>query len=197
MTLKINFPFKPYLVTQVWNNPNPAYNHFGFTHHNGIDARPWYDNAQLRNYYPVYCPVEGFVVDKVQYRPDGGGNEIWLISKEDLQLGDKTCRAYLVLCHADKVLVPVGYEPKLGELIMIGDNTGFSTGTHTHMGLYRVKPNGASWIFIDQNEANGSSDPSAFFTGLYAADQATLGTLITSNLRYFKYLVVPSIASPK
>jgi hypothetical protein len=187
MTLKIHYPFKPFQITQNWGNPNPAYNHFGFTKHNGIDARPWYQDAYLCNYYPVYCPVEGFRVDKVQYRPDGGGNEIWLVSKEEMLIGGEMCRAYLVLCHADKILVPVGYEPALGELIMIGDNTGFSTGTHTHMGLYRVKPNGGGWIIFDQNDANGSSDPALYFTGKFAADEASIPTLITSGMRYFKY----------
>lgn len=189
MSLKIYKPFKPFEITQKWGNPNPAYSVFGFKNHNGIDARPWYNDAQLRNYYPVYCPVEGFKVDKVQFRPNGGGNEMWMISKEKMQLGDKFCHAYLVLCHADKILVKPGDEPELGELIMIGDNTGFSTGTHTHIGLYRVDPNGASWIITDHNDASDSHDPGLYLQEEFAADKASLQTLIKSNLKYYQYLV--------
>lgn len=189
MPLKIHYPFKPFIITQHWGNPNPAYQVLGFKDHNGVDARPWYTNEQLRNYYPVYCPVKGFVVDKVQYRPQGGGNEIWLVSKDTLQIGGEMCRAYIVLCHADKILVAVGDEPALGELLMIGDNTGFSTGTHTHIGLYRVVPNGASWSYLDQNDATGSYDPEPFFTGKFAIDLAEIKTLIKSNWLFYKYLL--------
>ncbi len=84
--LKIWFPFKPYLVTQHWGNPNPAYakqfNDPNFQLHNGVDANTgrldWQDKIYTE--YPVYCPVEGFTVMKVDFAPQGGGNELWLIS---------------------------------------------------------------------------------------------------------------------
>jgi murein DD-endopeptidase MepM/ murein hydrolase activator NlpD len=79
------------------------------------------------------------------------------------------------LCHAKQILVPEGYKPALGELLMIADNTGFSTGIHTHMGLYRVGFDGTRVTnYFDINEANGSFDPALFFTGEYAIDKATL-----------------------
>lgn len=184
--LRISYPHKPYLVAQNWGNANSVYaSHFNlpdFKFHNGIDA-----NVGGIPKFPVYCPVEGFVVDKVLYRPDGGGNEIWLISKNELQIFEEKCYAYLVLCHADKVLVKPGYEPALGELIMVADSTGFSTGPHTHMGLYRMRKNGGSMTYIDKNEATGSFNPALFFTEKYAVDEATLPTLITSVMRYYQY----------
>jgi murein DD-endopeptidase MepM/ murein hydrolase activator NlpD len=63
----------------------------------------------------------------------------------------------LWFCHAKKILVNVGYEPALGEIIMIANNTGFSTGPHTHMGLYRLTDRKQK---LDTNEATGSFDPS-------------------------------------
>lgn len=192
MNLEVYKPFKYLTISQKWNNPNASYDQFGFHNHNGVDMIYGYANAQESfspKTWPVYCPVAGFVVKKVDYAPNGGGNEMWLLSKQRLQMGERLCYAYMPLCHADKILVPAGYEPALGELIMIGDNTGFSTGSHTHMGLYRVEWDGANMTFLDQNDANGSYDPTLFFNGKYAVDEATLPTLIKSNLRYYQYKI--------
>lgn len=195
--LHIYWPFKPFTITQPWGNipyhynldgtqGEPVYKVLGFTRHNGIDANTGKINrdGSIATSYPVYCPVEGFTVFKVDYQPNGGGNEIWLRSNEKYQMFDQECYAWIVLCHAEKILVSEGYQPALGELLMIGDNTGFSTGPHTHMGLYRINDAGAK---IDTNEASGSFDPSLFFIGDFAADRATLSTLIKSNLRYYHY----------
>jgi hypothetical protein len=159
--------------------------------HNGVDANIGAKNwdGTIATEYPVYCPVEGFTVKKVDYAPQGGGNELWLISDEPVQIADKLCYAYMPLCHAKKILVPAGYQPALGELLMIADNTGFSTGLHTHMGLYRVEYTNATIHILDQNDAEGSFDPSLFFTGTYAVDEASYATLFTSELRYFKYVI--------
>jgi len=186
--LHIYWPFKPFTVTQRWGNPNAAYaaqfNDPSFKLHNGIDAKPHLQDTS----YPVYCPVEGFRVLSVDYQANGGGNEIYLVSKAKYQMFDQECFALLILCHAEKVLVKPGYEPALGELLMIADNTGFSTGPHTHMGLYRVAdPNNVGGSKLDKNDATGSFDPSLFFLGDFAADNASLTALVKSNWRYYQY----------
>lgn len=189
MKLQISYPFKPFIVSQAWGAPNPVYaDHFNdpnFKRHNGTDCIP--ANGMYR--WPVYCPVEGFRVLQVNYAPEGGGNEIWLISKEKYQIGDKECHALMVLCHAHKILVPAGYEPALGELLMVANSTGFSTASHVHMGLYRVDYNGTWFTKLDTNDATGSTDPSSFFNKKYVIDQATLPTLIKSNWRYYLYVL--------
>lgn len=194
-SLKISYPFKPYNVTQKWGNPNPAYstqfNDPSFKLHNGIDAVATYPNVdgslKKGSKWPVYCPVDGFTVLSVDYAPQGGGNEVWLISKEKYQMFDRECYALLVLCHADKILVRAGDEPALGELLMVSDNTGFSTGEHTHMGLYRVDYNGTWFTKLDTNEATGSFDPSLFFTGVYAVDQIGASLAFKNALRFYQY----------
>lgn len=190
--LKLHYPFKPFVVTQKWGNPNPQYaDHFNdpsFKLHNGIDAVAVYDNKKASK-WPVYCPADGFRVLQVDYAPQGGGNEVWLISKEPLEMFEKTCHALLAFCHADKVLVKAGDEPKAGELLMVSDNTGFSTGEHTHIGLYRVDYNGTWFTKLDQNEATGSFDPSLFWSGLYAVDQADTPTAIKNAFRYYQYVL--------
>lgn len=186
--LEIHYPFKPFVVTQNWGNPNPAYKEagFGFDLHNGIDANV--GGAPNRHAYPVYCPVEGFKVYDVRYVPNGGGHQIELISKEPVRMFEKECYAYLIMCHAEKVLVEKGYEPSLGDLLMVADNTGFSTGTHTHIGLYRVEYDGEKVTrYLDTNDANGSFSPALFFTYKYAVDEADVSTLVRSGMRYWRY----------
>jgi murein DD-endopeptidase MepM/ murein hydrolase activator NlpD len=198
MDLRIHYPFKPYQITQYWGVLNPAYankfNNPAFKRHNGIDARVgayvWaMKDGKLQKVisteYPVYCPVEGFRVTEVEYYPEGGGHQIGLVSKQKVQVGDKLCYASILLCHAKKILVKVGDEPAVGELLMIADNTGFSTGMHTHMGLYRLNNDLQK---LDINEATGSYDPALFFTGMFAEEQSTMATRITSGMRYWRYL---------
>lgn len=188
--LRIYFPFKPFKITQRWGNYNPSYsaqfNDPAFKRHNGVDANvgkfDW--QGKIVSEYPVYCPVEGYRVASVEYFPNGGGHQIGLVSKEKHQMFDRLCYSSILLCHAKKILVKVGDEPAIGELLMIADNTGFSTGIHTHMGLYRLDDNLNK---IDTNEATGSFDPAFFFAFQYAVDKATLPTLIRSGLRYYQY----------
>lgn len=193
--MDIHYPIKPFNTTQKWGVLNPAYatqfNDPTFTEHNGYDFNTGYVDATT-NYtpteWPIYCPVDGFSVYQVDYAPQGGGNEIWLVSKEQMQIDDKLCWVFLVLCHGKKILVPVGYEPSVGDLLMIADSTGFSTGPHTHMGMYRSSTN--SWLTkIDQNVATGSYNPEPFFSGKYAADLASVGTLTANAFRYYKYKI--------
>ena len=189
MEFKIYFPFKPFVASQKWGVANPIYsqqfNDPNFKYHNGVDCVP----GQGYRTWPVYCPVEGFRVLRVDYAPQGGGNEIWLISKEKYQMGDKQCYALMALCHADKVLVQAGDEPELGELLMVADSTGFSTHSHVHMGLYRVDYNGTWFTKLDTNGATGSCDAAPYFAFEYAVDRATLATLIKSNWRYYMYVL--------
>jgi hypothetical protein len=80
--------------------------------------------------------------------------------------------------------VKENYRPKLGEAIMIGNNTGFSTGPHTHMGLFRVDGSGYK---LDSNDATGSIDPSLFFAREYAIEKASVALLVLNGLRLAKY----------
>lgn len=184
--LKISYPFKPFSITQHWGTFNEAYakefNDPTWTRHNGIDAKPYFTDVT----FPLYCPVEGFVVESVSYEPHGGGNQISLVSKTKVKMFETECYARIWFCHAKKVLVKVGYEPALGELLMIANNTGFSTGPHTHMGLYRLDDKKRK---LDTNAATGSFDPALFFTGKFAEEQSTVATRITSGMRYWRYLV--------
>ena len=189
MNFTLSYPFKPYFITQRWGIENPAYSQQfddpTFKRHNGIDATTFGGPAYGQTWM-VHCPVEGFVVESVSYEPGGGGNQISLVSKQKYKLFEAECYVRLWFCHAKKVLVPVGYEPAVGELIMVANNTGFSTGPHTHMGLYRLTDTKQK---LDTNEATGSFDPSLFFNDKYAIDEASVSTMVTNGMPYWKYLL--------
>lgn len=185
--LKIWFPFKPYKITQKWGVYNADYLPLGFSLHNGIDA----NLGTNQRTWPVYCPVEGFRITENAFYPTGGGNQLGMVSKQKYQVGDKFCYVSIILCHAEKVLVPVGYEPALGELLTIADNTGFSTGPHTHMGMYRLDDNLNK---LDTNGAIGSYDPVLCFAGDFAINKASLATLIRGNWRYYQYLLTGKLS---
>jgi murein DD-endopeptidase MepM/ murein hydrolase activator NlpD len=192
--LKIHYPFKPFIVTQRWGVENSAYaKEFGdpnWTQHNGIDANVGKTgDIRYQTEFPIYCPVEGFTVLSTEFRPKGSGNAVWLISDEPLRMWDREdLHAYIGFMHGKKILVKAGDKPKLGELLMIGDNTGFSTGPHCHMGLYRVEYNGQRIVrYNDTNHANMSFDPEPFFTKTYAIDRADVSTIIKNCLTLVKY----------
>lgn len=188
--LEFYYPFKPFYTTQKWGEENPTYkeNGFPFSRHNGVDANVGRNNRDSDKFL-VYCPIANLRVHSVKWRPNGAGHGIYLISKDKVMMDGMYCYAYLVLFHAHKILVPAGYEPKLGELIMIADNTGFSTGPHTHIGLYRVDYDGKALTFLDRNDADNSIDPFKFLTNEYAVDKADVATLVKSGLRYYSYLL--------
>lgn len=190
--MELHYPHKPYQITQPWGNPNPMYSEqFGdpnFKRHNGIDATVTFDPVTLKRAteYPVYCPAEGFRVTEVAYYPQGGGNQLGLMSKEQVIVGGRLCYVSILLCHAKKILVKVGDEPKVGQLLMIADSTGFSTGLHTHMGVYRLTD---KYRKMDVNDATGSYDPALLFSRKFAVDVASYNTLFASALRYYAYVL--------
>lgn len=185
--MKLHRPFRPWFITQKWGVPNLAYEQFGFKEHNGLDAACISVNPYKQaKTWPVYCPAEGLRVYATRYSPNGGGFETVLSSKEEIDLPTGRGYLHLYFMHNEKNFLTAGYEPALGELIAIGDNTGFSTGPHSHIGAYRMDKNGRK---LDSNKANGSFNPEPLFTEQYAVDLADLPTLLKSNLRYYKYVV--------
>lgn len=191
-TLKIHKPFKWWYVTQKWGVRNTAYDQFGFKLHNGLDVISGYNDANTAynpKKWPVYNGLEGFTVHQVRLNPNGGGNDIWFISDELLQIGERVCHAYFGFAHADTIFAKAGDKLEIGDMFMIADNTGFSTGPHVHISFYRVDWDGKIMTFLDKNDAHNSFDPEPFLTSEYAVDKASLATLIKNNLRYYQWLL--------
>lgn len=175
--LRLYYPAKPFVLTQGWGILNPIYNQFGFSRHNGVDFRLG-DDGMIR------APFDGVIV-RTGNQPNGGGIFLGLISQEKFLFEDgKICNVLLDLLHLDHVLVSEGAVVKTGDVLAKADNTGLSTGPHTHMQPRRALGwNGEAgdqlaWIPADLNDANNTFDPQPYWTGIHAQDvQKTIGRL--------------------
>lgn len=167
MKLQLYYPAKPYHLNQAWGIYNPAYEQFGFTKHNGIDIALGTDKQ-------LYAPCDGTVV-RMGNQPSGGGIFFGLMS-EYYDWPDGKYRILVDFLHLERILVYEGQVLKTGDLMAIADNTGFSTGPHTHIQPRRVKwwnnQTGPTfgWDTLDVNDANNSFDPTAYWTGFAAKD---------------------------
>src|SRR5690349_10543249 len=120
------YPVKPYHLNQEWGVYRPeVYSQFGFTRHNGADLG-------LTNGQEVRIPIEAVVV-RIGWEPKGAGNYIVVRTLEQYSFSDGvTAFAELTFMHLLKPLSTIGQTYETGELIALGDSTGFSTGNHLH-----------------------------------------------------------------
>ncbi|TQF41158.1 hypothetical protein UNPF46_08540 [Bradyrhizobium sp. UNPF46] len=175
------WPIKPLRANQLWGVLNPTvYSQFGFTRHNGIDMALAPDKT-------ISAPVDATVVRK-GFQPNGGGIFVGLISEPIdfpaftnttpdgavVSFAPGTYRILVDFLHCESITVNEGDKVKAGDLIAIGDNTGFSTGPHCHTQWRRVTWDGKVINTFDKNDANNSFDPTQFFIGIYAADLPSL-----------------------
>jgi len=173
------YPVKPWKVNQEWGIYNPAYQRFGFTRHNGTDVALGI-NANIAAPFPGTI-IRPSTKENGQWQPNGGGVFVSLISDEKFDFPDGlSAYVFADFLHCDHLLVQEGQHVSLGDTIAIADNTGFSTGPHTHIQLRRcaIEPGGqyvingkqAHLAWLDQNEANNSFDPTPYYSGTYAID---------------------------
>lgn len=158
-----HYPTQPFHLNQAFGLYNPAYAQFGFMHHNGIDFAPG-DGKEIR--YPWSGTGK---VTRIDNQPKGGGIYVTVRSNQPYEFPDGKI-AYILtdFLHCEKVLVKLNHEVKTGDLLAIADNTGFSTGPHTHEQDRRVDVHGR---FIDKNTPetpNGSFDPLPYASGVSA-----------------------------
>jgi murein DD-endopeptidase MepM/ murein hydrolase activator NlpD len=193
MRFTFPWPAKPWRVSQEWGIFNPAYQRFGFTRHNGIDIA-------LGNDKLVRSPFAGTVIraatlENGEWQPNGGGIFISVISDREYDFDDGQSAYVLVdFLHCERIIVQHSEKVLLGTVLAIGGNTGFSTGPHTHVQLRRcrVVPGGDFLInekkyhleWLDQNDANGSFDPTPYLTSTYAEDDLLTGYVKTTGLTW-------------
>jgi murein DD-endopeptidase MepM/ murein hydrolase activator NlpD len=169
------FPVKPNVITQVWGVYRPdVYSQFGFTCHNGTDYAIGADKT-----YRYPWNGTGTVV-RVGNQPNGGGIFVGVLSNEIFTFPDgKQAKILTDALHAETVLVGEGVQVKTGDPIIIQDNTGFSTGPHTHEQCRRMTPDSVPGhlITLDVNDANNSFDQTLYETGGYAIQWQEIGLL--------------------
>ena len=161
MKFQLHYPAKPYKLNQAWGT-----------------------NKKIR------APFDGVCI-KIGYQPNGGGNFLGFISKNYYEFGDgKVCQVLLDFLHCESISVKGGQDCEEGDELAIGDNTGFSTGTHTHIQPRRVSWDGISIQTIDKNDANNSFDIVPYFTGDYAEDIWKLKqSILTLTIEFLKLKV--------
>lgn len=161
--LQLHFPAKPYWITQGWGIKNPSYEQFGFSAHNGVDFSVGTDKH-------VYCPLRSEVVE--QGYNSGAGNFLRCVSTDKWEVGDKTCYVGWMVMHFEKTYPKVGDILEVGTDLGIADNTGFSTGPHTHTSWYRLKsPKNTPTNRLDTDKAtNYTFDPQPYYNGKFAQD---------------------------
>lgn len=167
-----HYPCKPFNITQAWGIYNPIYEKFGFSRHNGIDCKSYWDLEK----FPLHLPLTSRVMG-IWNQPDGAGHAIWFRTDEMYDFDDgKKARVDMMLFHMDSPSeLKEGEVYTGGTFVGTGDNTGFSTGPHTHFLTRRVDEVGNE---IDNNEARNTFDPTPYFSGSHAVDIGAKVSLI-------------------
>lgn len=170
-------PIEPFAETQGWGTYDPTdYAQFGFTRHNGLDM-------VLSPTKEIMSPCKGTVVRVATqanglWQPNGGGVYISIVSdpmdfpafsnttpdKVVVNFVEGTYPTIVDLLHLESISVNVGDIVEAGQIVAIGDNTGFTTGPHCHSQWRRINWNGGTnFSDVDTNDANNSYDPTQFF----------------------------------
>lgn len=138
-------PVKRFFITQYFGQNPAMYARFGMKGHNGLDFRTvWPDTPHGHVYvYPIH-PQGGVVVGIKNEGHNGYGISVRLNHPD----GSQTVYGHLL-----KTYVLVGQKVSSDTVIGLTDNTGFSTGSHLHVG-YRP-PN---WQSIYNNGFKGYVD---------------------------------------
>jgi murein DD-endopeptidase MepM/ murein hydrolase activator NlpD len=166
---ELYFPAKPFIVTQGWGIYNPAYLQFGFDHHNGVDFL-------LGNDKKLHAPCDFFAVDVGEN--SGAGKYIRWITTEKFDVLGTNCKVGGMFMHMESHAIATGATVKEGDLLGVADNTGFSTGPHTHLSVYRLGDNGER---LDTNAShNNTFDPRPFFNNFYATDAQKVEGILQS-----------------
>ncbi len=160
MKLSLFYPAKPYNITQAFGILNPSYNQFGFTKHNGIDFTVDTDGI-------VNAMCDG-VVYEVGYNA-GAGNFVRYKTNVPVEAEGKTGYVAFMYMHAEKQLVKTGDQILAGDELIVADNTGFSTGPHTHISAYFID-NKTNIKLVGDPQTDHCFDFAKYYNGKYAAD---------------------------
>ena len=181
-------PAKPLRINQSWGIFNPAYQQFGFSRHNGTDIAVGDDKK-------LYWPIDNCVVYDTEFG-EATGWRIKANSKDFYEFPDgKHAYVNVIMMHMDhKSPVPVGTVLNVGDDVGVPDNTGFSTGPHTHVMGRRVDANG---VLMDTNDADNSFDLMPYWNGYYAIDKTVLVGTMKALVGVLQQMVAALMSKPK
>ncbi|MDO8594232.1 MAG: M23 family metallopeptidase [bacterium] len=160
--LELFYPVYPHTVNRPWGFVDSLYQKLGFVRHNGTDLA-------LEHGQEIRAPFDCIVV-KNGYQPEGSGNYICLLSVDEFEFPDKNCLVELTFMHLLCSVAKEGDELKAGDLVALGDNTGLSTGNHTHLAPKRVIKFPGRYECADENDALNTFDPEPYWNHKYAKE---------------------------
>lgn len=185
--LLLSYPLTPHVLNQGWG-VNGAYyqaNGINIKGHNGLDLRAYHGQ-------PVYAAHDGIAFWETD---DRQGHGVVLISdkKYDYKGGLSFYKTiYWHFCEPSATypnLIKDGQTVKRGQQVGWADNSGLSSGDHTHFGLKPIKDgrpptsgdapdiNIGWWVNQEpDNGYGGAIDPTPFFDGSYAHTAPTTAT---------------------
>lgn len=117
----------------------------------------------------VRAPCDG-IVKELQLEPERGLG-VGIISLEKKSMGEfGEHYAKIRQWHGKKILVQLGQVVRAGDILMLADNTGKSSGDHNHFELKPVEydANDKHYNVFQDNGWFGSIDPLPFFNKYYA-----------------------------
>jgi len=106
-------------ISQKFGARPSVYKKWGLNGHDGVD---W----ACPNGTKLVSPVDGIVI-AVKHDKGGYGTHV--------KIWDKGQRACVLFGHMKSVNVRLWQSVKVGQLVGLSDNTGYSTGAHLHFGL--------------------------------------------------------------
>ncbi|MCI0565571.1 M23 family metallopeptidase [bacterium] len=185
MQLELWYPVRPYKVNKPWGVPDPVYEAFGFKRHNGEDAA-------LATGQTIRAPFD-CEVTKVAFQPTGAGHYVALLSKNEFDAwkhtnDGKKAFVEITFMHCQRTLVVPGQKLKIGDPVALGDNTGFSTGPHTHIAPKRVIKMTGYYSEFDTNDALGTFDPAPYWNKFYAENAQTVKDILNQQVTSAKLL---------
>jgi len=165
--LELFYPAKPYKITQAFGINNPSYLQFGFSQHNGIDFL--IDADGMAN---AMC--DG-VVYEVGFNA-GAGTYVRYKTNVPVEVEGRTAHVAFMYMHAEKALVKVGQQVTPMTPLIIADNTGFSTGPHTHISAYLIDSKNAKMALDPKSDH--CFDFAKYYNGYHAVDSEKVMTIL-------------------
>lgn len=181
-SLELFYPTDSYFVGQKFGQCSPAvcakYKEFGLKAHNGEDLHAP-DGAIVRAAHDGVVTFAG---------EDGAGGLIVVIRTLDKRVyGLNGAYFKSIYCHLKKnsFRVKASQKVKVGDIIALADNTGFSSGSHLHFGLKPVRPGEQDWVWDNVEQDNGyrgAIDPAPYWNKIHAKDAQTVLQKLQSAL---------------
>lgn len=164
--LELFYPAKPYEVTQAFGILNSSYKDNGMTfiRHNGIDFRVDTDGIVR-----AMCDLEVYEVGE----NSKAGKYVRLKTLTPVEAEGRTETVAFMYMHAEKHLCKKGDILKAGDPVIVADNTGFSTGPHTHISAYFINFLNQK-LSINQPDVDDCFDFSKYYNKYYADDAQTV-----------------------